>query len=404
MFCRKCGNLIPDDSDFCFKCGTAVEMKEEKAINSQLWVYNNAIKEFDNAQTIEELDKVESTFKELGDYKNSAEYVEKCRVKKFPILYDSTISLLKNAKSTQEFQDAENNLKYLGNYKDSEQLLEKCRYDLKLSKYNDAYIKSKTAKTPDDFLEAEKMFRALGDFEDAAQLADGCLESNKEKRYAAADEAMKKAESVDSFAETAKEFEALGNYKDAAIKADKARKSTALLDKYNEAYEKMQAAFSTNSNSETLSEHYHPKKYSQELKCSVCTKIITKTMERCPFCSEPNPYYQKSSSPSSANASANNPYGSAKITNAPNKNTNNQSADNDEDGYKTFASVLGIIYAIVVFIEIIILFGSGDCTCTGRPFEIEYYVPAAQTFVGVVFIGAALVGILCLIYKLTHKK
>lgn len=361
MFCRKCGNLIPDDSDFCFKCGTAVEMKEEKAINSQLWVYNNAIKEFDNAQTIEELDKVESTFKELGDYKNSAEYVEKCRGKKFPILYDSTISLLKNAKSTQEYQDAENNLKYLGNYKDSEQLLEKCRYDLKLSKYNDAYIKSKTAKTPDDFLEAEKMFRALGDFEDAAQLADGCLESNKEKRYAAADEAMKKAESVDSLAE------------------DDPKKTT-------------------------ISEHYHPKKYSQELKCSVCSKIITKTMERCPFCSEPNPYYQKSSSPSSANASANNPYGSAKITNAPNKNTNNQSADNDEDGYKTFASVLGIIYAIVVFIEIIILFGSGDCTCTGRPFEIEYYVPAAQTFVGVVFIGAAVVGILCLIYKLTHKK
>lgn len=31
MFCRKCGNEIPDDSVFCLKCGTKVEVAENKA-------------------------------------------------------------------------------------------------------------------------------------------------------------------------------------------------------------------------------------------------------------------------------------------------------------------------------------------------------------------------------------
>lgn len=689
MFCRKCGNIIPDDSEFCFKCGAAVQKEEEKVINSQLWVYNNAIKEFENAQSIEDLEQVESTFKELGDYKDSAEYAKKCRENKFPLLYDSTVLLLKTARSTQEYLVAEKNLQYLGSYKDSEQLLAKCQYDLKLSRYNDAYIKSKAAETADDYLQAEKMFRALGDFEDAAQQADGCLEGSMEKRYAAADEALKIAESAESLARAAKEFEALGGYKDAAIKADKARKSTALLDKYNEAYEKMQAAFSTNPNSEALfyeaesifsalgtfressalcktciynanvikfnraldklsnvcaigdaescreefaalgnfytakkmvsecdkvihnfsvldklksliaplecsndidtlvrarrkaflidgagnsqqlveefdrkiecvksdrpfrpaklkpaltanvdfskraffktelsSEELsqvikpseanyskqqvsaksssdnlikqpqgsstNPEKQSQSpsvkqqpqsssssstnapanspsetLQCKVCGRALLPSWEVCSYCSEPNPYYQKSSSPSSTNThtsegnsapiaqtqqyctfchsiiplnltecpncgvkikkdepiSVGHKYcrfcgyeidnntkvcphcGTTIKSAAPAENrTNNQSADDAEDGLKTFAGWLGVIYALVVMITVLCLFGSGNCACTSTPFEVEYYVPAGQTFAGVVLGGAAVVGILCLIYKITHIK
>lgn len=30
MFCRKCGNEIPDDSVFCLKCGTKVEKVDSK--------------------------------------------------------------------------------------------------------------------------------------------------------------------------------------------------------------------------------------------------------------------------------------------------------------------------------------------------------------------------------------
>lgn len=634
MFCRKCGNLIPDDSDFCYKCGTAVEREEETAINSQLWVYNNAIKAFDDAQTIEELEKAESTFKKLGDYKNSAEYAEKCRGKKFPLLYDSTVSLLKSAKSTEEFQSAEKNLEYLGNYKNCEQLLERCRYDLKLSKYNDAYKRSKTAKTVDDFLEAEKMFRELGDFEDAVHLADGCAESSKEKRYLAADEALKKSESTDSLTEAAKEFEALGSYKDAASKADKARKSTALLDKYNEAREKMQAAFTTNPNSGTL--FYEAESmfsalgsfkdssvlaqtciynanvirynmafeklinvatvedaekcraefaalgdfYMSQKMVSECDKVIhnfsvldelkklrtplecsndidtlqsarrkalsldgagnsaqlvkefdrkieciksnrpfrlaklkpeltanvdfssravfkteldsdeltqaikpaeanyskqqasaqssTVNLDKQPQSSSVNLEKQsQSSAPSSTNAQ-NSERNAAPIaqdqqcctfchskiplnvTECPNcgvnikkyepisvghkycrfcgceidndtkvcphcgttingyvpaeNKINNKSSKNDEDGFKTFAGCLSGIYYLVVFIAIIYFFTTGQCNFTDKLFEIEYFIPAGQTFAGIVLGGAAVIGILCLIYKLAHKK
>lgn len=31
MFCRKCGKQIPDDSKFCYKCGTPVEMTLERS-------------------------------------------------------------------------------------------------------------------------------------------------------------------------------------------------------------------------------------------------------------------------------------------------------------------------------------------------------------------------------------
>lgn len=31
MFCRKCGNKIPDDSEFCYKCGASVEVASERS-------------------------------------------------------------------------------------------------------------------------------------------------------------------------------------------------------------------------------------------------------------------------------------------------------------------------------------------------------------------------------------
>lgn len=30
MFCRKCGNDIPDNSEFCFKCVAAIVIDDEK--------------------------------------------------------------------------------------------------------------------------------------------------------------------------------------------------------------------------------------------------------------------------------------------------------------------------------------------------------------------------------------
>lgn len=32
MYCRKCGNEIPDDSVFCLKCGTKVEKPEQEIV------------------------------------------------------------------------------------------------------------------------------------------------------------------------------------------------------------------------------------------------------------------------------------------------------------------------------------------------------------------------------------
>ncbi len=175
MFCRKCGNEIPNDSAFCFKCGAPIT-EEKKVGDSKLWEYTNAVRKMDTARTAEELENLEKTFERLGDYKDSAEKLKQCREKNISVLYSRTIKIIDTAQDITDIQTAVKNLKYLGDYKNSKELLEKCEFDLKLFEYNDAYKKLEGAETPEECIEARDTLAAFGDFEDCPQLVAECEE------------------------------------------------------------------------------------------------------------------------------------------------------------------------------------------------------------------------------------
>ena len=149
MFCRKCGNQIPDDSTFCFKCGTPVAA-EKQVGDSKLWDYTNAVKKLDKAQTAKEFEALEAVFERLGDYKDSAEKLKQCRENKIPVLYERAVETVNSAKSAEDLQKAIESLRSLNGYKNSNELLKQCENDLKLFKYNDAYKKMQAADTSED--------------------------------------------------------------------------------------------------------------------------------------------------------------------------------------------------------------------------------------------------------------
>ena len=92
MFCRKCNKEIPDDSDFCYKCGTPTRSQPVVSGNSKLWDYNDAVNKMNSAKSLKDFEAVESIFKALGNFKDSAELLKKCHEEKISIIYDNAVT------------------------------------------------------------------------------------------------------------------------------------------------------------------------------------------------------------------------------------------------------------------------------------------------------------------------
>lgn len=239
MFCRKCGNEIPDDSEFCYKCGAPVAA-EKQVGDSKLWDYTNAVKKLDKAQTAKEFEELEAVFERLGDYKDSAEKLRQCKENKIPVLYEKAVEAVNSATSAKDLQKAVESLKLLNGYKNSNDLLKQCENDLKLFNYNDAYKMLQTADTSEGCTMAWEMFAALGDFEDAPRLAAECENKYSELVCKEANELLTKNASPQELSQFITRLKNLGENEEThkSIEGIKDKFSETI---YNSAVEKLQS-------------------------------------------------------------------------------------------------------------------------------------------------------------------
>ncbi len=289
MFCRKCGKEIPDDSEFCNKCGTPTGVQPAASGNSRLWdyndavnkmnsaksledfdaaekileslgdfkdskellekcrenktrtVYDNAVQALDHAKSVEEFDRIEKIFESLGDFKDSKDLLKKCREERIPAIYESAVKKMNNASCAEDFETAEKSFASLNGYKDSDELLKKCGYNKKLWIYNDGYKMMNSANTIDEHKAAAEIFASLSGFEDADTLRAQCLERANEIIYVGALDKMKRAVRSEQYDEAAQIFRSINGYKDADDLAEKCKyNSKAFV--YNDALKKLRDA------------------------------------------------------------------------------------------------------------------------------------------------------------------
>lgn len=218
MFCRKCGNQIPDDSDFCYKCGAPTAEKPAEG-NSKIWDYNEAVNRMNSAKSAGDFEAVENIFEALGDYKDSRELLKKCREEKIPKIYENAVESLNSAQSAGDFDALGKCFASLGGYRDSDELLKKCEYNRKLWIYNNAYKKMNAAKSFGDLEEAIKLFRSVSGFEDSDELAEQCVERRKKLLYDDAlskminADKMIKAEAIKTLKKAENQFRSIGGYR-----------------------------------------------------------------------------------------------------------------------------------------------------------------------------------------------
>lgn len=285
MFCRKCGTQIPDDSEFCFKCGAPTAEKPAEG-NSKLWdyndavnkmnsaksfedferaekifealgdykdseellikcrenkihtIYDNAVKAVEAAKSIDELDEAEKSFEYLGDYENSRELAEKCREKKIPLIYDRAVDLMNAAQSGEDFQKAAESFRSISDHNNSDELLKKCEYNQRLWIYNDGYKKMNAAQSSYEFKEAAEIFKSIPGFEDSGELEEKCLESANLIIYNDAVAKMDNAQTDEEFSSACELFGTIKGYKNANDLAEKCEfNKKALI--YNDALEKL---------------------------------------------------------------------------------------------------------------------------------------------------------------------
>lgn len=119
-----------------------------------------------NSKTILAYQDAIGIFKELGDYKDSAELILTCK-------YNIAMNHM-NTKTNTAYEDAITVFKELGGYKDSAELIQKCKDGINDNKYYSA-LKVMQGDTPEALKKASEMFAEIGDYKDSVELSEKCI-------------------------------------------------------------------------------------------------------------------------------------------------------------------------------------------------------------------------------------
>ena len=116
--------------------------------------YKQAVSLFDSG----EYEKAQKAFEELGEYKDSKEYLERANAE---ISYTNAVSLFDSG----EYEKAQKNFEELGEYKDSKEYLEKANAIITEERYNHALELFEA----EDYSKALSAFSSLNDYKDSLQ-------------------------------------------------------------------------------------------------------------------------------------------------------------------------------------------------------------------------------------------
>ncbi len=122
-----------------------------------------------------EYTQARAAFEKLGDYKDAAEYLNKCDIamdtdKKLDEQYNYALKLMKNKK----YNEAISALAGMEDYKDSAAIVEKCKKLYIEEKYEKKYKEATALLKKAEFDAAKAKFEKLGNYKDSKQKYDEC--------------------------------------------------------------------------------------------------------------------------------------------------------------------------------------------------------------------------------------
>ena len=250
MFCRQCGNPIPDGEKFCNQCGTplaaeeAYRSQQKRSItvpyagaepgsvyappvpfNTDNIVYRVDRTETDKKKNLRTILLIAGSVLVVATAVLIPVLIEKARSDR----YEAAFAMMDSG----GFEEAKAEFIELGEYRESPDMAEECQSTLD---YNAAMALKNTG----DFEKARDAFKALGSFEDASELSTECQNTMDYNAAVALMDAASNEEARDAFT-------ALGGFKDSTELAAECQNridygaATALMNSEN--YEAALTAF-----------------------------------------------------------------------------------------------------------------------------------------------------------------